>query len=212
MMLRRRDVLLISNPVCEYAVENLTAEDFFYYDKDGFELNRAEQKYYLKQKYPLNNCLNHICWQEPWFELNNNNDLILDHSLILHRARYSGKAEEQIYKYKKEAPQSTLLLQTKQKWGFDFAMDALDQHRNVYEVLHVEYDSCNYDEFINYLVAMEYKLKHIDWINAAQSILLNKNKWESLPGFHSNDWKSKFLLGWSRAEHTLKSFNTTYTP
>ena len=102
-------------------------------------------------------------------------------------------------------PQATLLINTKTKWGFDFALDTMDDEGNVFEVLHIEYDDYDYYNFINKMLAFEYKLRHTDWIDAGRRVLDNKNSWQNLKGFEQNNWKAKFLLGWSRAEYTEKS-------
>lgn len=203
-MFKRLDVNLLSNPVCTQAVQELHVEDFLYYDKDGFELNIAERKFYKQNGFPLNSCLNHICWQEPWFQCEQPG-LILDHSLILHRASYADFALEQLSQHSRIDPRVSLLIQTKQKWGFDFALDAVDTDNNVYEVLHVEYDSNNYDEFINTMLLFEYKVRYMDWIDAAQRIDQQRTNWQHLSGFKSNDWKAKYLIDWNQAEYTLKS-------
>ena len=79
-MFKRYDTHITSNSFCSKAAENLNPEDFNYYDKDGFELNVAEQKFYRAMGYPINYpILNHCCWQEPWFELERNDlGLLLD--------------------------------------------------------------------------------------------------------------------------------------
>ena len=43
-MFQRIAVPLVRNPRCQQAVDGLTAKDFRYYDKDGFELCQAEQR------------------------------------------------------------------------------------------------------------------------------------------------------------------------
>jgi hypothetical protein len=202
-MFYRFDYQLISNPCCSQAVEGLTAEDFQYYDKDGFELNLAEQKYYEKSNLPLNNCLNHYCCQQPWFR-SDRPTLILDHSLILHRAGYVGEAAEQLQSMKGHWPRAEFLLQTKQKWGFDFALDAV-VNDTVFEVIHIEYDSYDYDHFVNRLIMFEQQVKHYDWHDAANRIYATKDQWQHLKGFEQNHWKANYLLGWQRAEYTEKA-------
>lgn len=206
-MFKRFNVKIISNPTCSKSLKDIDTLDFKYYDKDGFELNKAEQQYYQLMNYPLGHAiLNHVCWQEPWFELEkNNNDLILDHSMVLHRANYEGRAAEQLLKIKKEIPEADLLLKTKQKWGFDFALDAISPDNEVYEVLHIEYDNLNYDIFNNQMIVFDYTVRHTDWHDAAKKILKNKDKWAHLTGFEQNHWKSNFLIGWKRSEYTEKS-------
>lgn len=205
-MFKRHDVNVLSNPRCTKSVDNLTAEDFQYYDKDGFELNIAEQKFYAAEKFPLNNCLNHLCWQEPWFALERDDlGLIIDHSIILHRCSYSGAAQDQLAKLKKLYPQAGYLLNTKTKWGFDFALDAVDDNGDIFEVLHVEYDSNNYDLFKTRLIMIEYTIRHTDWVDAAKQIDHHKEQWQHLKGFRQNDWKATFLLGWDKCEYTEKA-------
>jgi hypothetical protein len=206
-MFKRYDVSLTSNPVCSNPVTDIEQQDFFYYDKDGFELNTAERKFYAVMNYPINNpILNHTCWQEPWLELMiNDHRLILDHSMFLCRCSYDHGALEQLQKLKSQIPQADLLIKTKPKWGFDFALDAVDNQGSIYEVLHIEYDNYEYNEFCKHLDKFESTISQIDWYHASKKILENKQHWQTLKSFAQNDWKAQFLLGWKKAEYTEKS-------
>ena len=205
MRLDRQNYSLISNPVCLNAVEELVAEDFQYFDKDGFELNVAERKFYSAMHYPINfPILNHTCWQEPWFVLEDST-LILDHAMILHRCSYSGEAERQIEKFSKTVPQARMLLQARQKWGYDFDLNAVAPTGEVYEVLHIEHDSLDYDVFKNQLIHIEFLIRHTDWHDAASKIWNNRDKWQHLKGFDQNHWKANFLIGWSKSETLEKA-------
>lgn len=200
MQLLRQNYSLTSNPVCLKSVDNLNKEDFLYFDKDGFELNRAEQKFYSAMGYPLNYpCLNHICWQVPWFEMEDNT-LFLDHSIVLHRCDYSGSAYDQIREMSEKIPQAKLLLQAKQKWGFDFDLNAVSPSGDVYEVLHIEYDSTDYEKFKTNLIHTEYLIRHTDWHEAARKVWDNRSEWQNLKGFDQNHWKANFLIGWNKSE------------
>jgi hypothetical protein len=195
----------MSNPQC-WQITEVAAEDFRYYDKDGFELNKAEQKFYQANQLPVIDCLNHLCWQETWFELENReNDLILDHSMFLCRANYDGPARDQLLELKSTIPTADLLLRTRQKWGFDFALDAVSEDGTVYEVLHVEYDNYDYDRFGNEILMFDYRVRHTDWVDSALLIWKKRDEWQHLTGFEQNHWKSKYLIGWSKAEYTEKS-------
>jgi hypothetical protein len=206
-MFKRFDVKIVSNPVCNEPIYDIVADDFKFYDKDGFELNQAEQKYYGMMKHPINHpILNHTCWQEPWFELEYKDiGLILDHSMILHRSRYEGHAAYQLSKIKKDIPGANWLLDTPQKWGFDFALDAVAPDGRIYEVLHVEYDNYDYDKFSNMVIRFDHTVRHTDWRDAARQVLAHEDDWKNLTGFAQNDWKANFLVGWKRAEYTEKS-------
>ena len=205
-MFRRFDITLMSNPACLTPVDNLTKEDFQYYDKDGFELNRAEQKFYAAMHRPINfPILNHCCWQEPWFAIEREDlGLIVDHAMFLCRANYAGKAAEQLEKLKPSIPQVDLLLRTRTKWGFDFALDAI-RDGEVFEVIHIEYDSNDYENFTNRFINFEYLVRHTDWVDCANRVWAERDKWKPLKGFEQNHWKAKFLIGWNRAEYLEKA-------
>ena len=205
-MFKRHEVTIMSNPVCQNAVDDINLEDFCYYDKDGFELNLAEQKFYRAMGFPIHYpLLNHTCWQEPWFELESTvEDLILDHSMFLCRAAYSGQAQSQLEKLKHKNPQADYLLRTRIKWGYDFALDAVrDGH--TFEVLHVEYDHTEFNHFRSRMIQFDWKVRHTDWQDAADRVWSQRDQWQHLKGFDQNHWKAEYLLGWSKAEYTEKS-------
>lgn len=208
-MLKRHDVYLKSTPICERPVAGLTEHDFLYYDKDGFELNQAEQKYYSAMSFPITHpILNHCCWQEPWFELEDKTkNLILDHSMFLCRAGYTNGALEQLKTFEKTIPYANLLIKTKIKWGYDFALDAVASDGTVFEVLHIEYDHTNYDIFMTQMIKFDYTVRHTNWNDAANRVWQQRDQWQGLKGFEQNNWKAKYLLGWDRAEHTEKSID-----
>lgn len=197
----------MSNPVCTKAVNDLTANDFRYYDKDGFELNQAEQKFYSAMNLPINDpILNHHCWQEPWFELEKDDlGLILDHCMFLCRCNYEKDAAEQLNELKQKIPLADYLLRTRKKWGFDFALDAVTEDGTAYEVLHVEYDNYDYEHFKNRMINFEWSVRHIDWQDAAKQIWQQRDQWQHLKGFDQNHWKAEYLLGWNKSEYTEKT-------
>jgi hypothetical protein len=205
-MFRRHNVTLLSNPSCEYTVDQLSISDFQYYDKDGFELNLAEQKFYRAMDFPINYpLLNHTCWQQPWFELERSDlDLILDHSMFLCRCNYERDAAEQLKSLKDSVPLADYLLRTKRKWGYDFALDAV-REGTTFEVIHVEYDHNDFDYFRNHMLNFEWTVRHTDWQDAADRVWSQRDQWQHLKGFDQNHWKAEYLLGWSKAEYTEKA-------
>ena len=195
-----------SNIYCSRAVENLEKSDFNYFDKDGFELNIAEQKFYSAMNYPIHYpILNHVCWQVPWYTMQDNDyNLFLDHSMILARCGYNGHALEQLLSLKGSLPQVQQLLQIKPKWGFDFDLNAISEDGTVYEVLHIEYDSRDYDLFAQSQLMFEQFVKRTDWINASKTVWEKRDEWQHLKGFEQNHWKANYLLGWKQAEYLEK--------
>ena len=205
-MLRRHEVHLISNPYCSKSVDTLSKDEFRYYDKDGFELNIAERKFYSAMCYPIHNqILNHSSWQEPWFELEDNDQgLIIDHSIFLCRCGYTGDAESQLKEIKKSIPTADFLLNTKPKWGFDFALDAIRDNR-AFEVIHVEYDHNVYDKFTERFISFEQTVFHTDWNDCANRVWSKRDQWQHLKGFDQNHWKAQYLLGWQKSEYLEKA-------
>ena len=197
----------MSNPVCIKNATDIETTDFNYYDKDGFELNIAERKFYSAMGFPINTpILNHTCWQEPWFELETDTlGLILDHSMFLCRCSYEKEAADQLRELKETNPLADYLLQTKRKWGFDFALDAVATDGTVYEVIHVEYDNYNYDAFRTRMINFEWTVRHTDWIDAAKRIWDHRDQWQPLQGFDQNHWKSRYLIDWNKSEYTEKA-------
>lgn len=190
-------------PVCSKSADGIVASDFLFYDKDGFELNIAEQKFYRASGFPLNDVLNHLSWQEQWFTIESNT-LMLDHCIILHRCSYDGDARDQLMELAKDEPRARLLVQTRAKWGYDLALDAVAPSGEVFEVLHVEQDSTDYNDFMNRKERFEDEIFHIDWGDVAARVWERREQWRHLQGFEQNNWKSKFILGWSKAESIEK--------
>jgi hypothetical protein len=206
-MFKRHNIHLRSDAGCTKAVDDLESGDFQYYDKDGFELNIAEQKYYRVAGHPIHHpILNHTCYQEPWFALERDDlGLILDHSLILHRCNYNGAALDQLRELQHTIPLAQQLINTIPKWGFDFDLNAIAADGTVYEVLHVEYDSRDYEMFKNHMLDFSYKVRHTDWQDAATRVWAQRDQWQQLKGFAQNDWKAEYLLGWKKCEYTEKA-------
>jgi hypothetical protein len=196
---------IIEKPTCSNQAD-VSSFDFQYFDKDGFELTLAEQKFYDAMGYPIHyEALNNRCWQEPWFFIDSNDKILLDHCLILHRADFSGYALEQLQQLKKHIPQASYLINCKRKWGFDFALDAVDSDGNCFEVIHIEYDCLEHNKFCEQLDKTEKQIYNIDWFDAAKRIEQHKDKWQHLKGFEQNHWKAEFLMNWSRAEYLEKT-------
>jgi hypothetical protein len=201
-MFQSCNVQMIELPVCD-KIAQVKGTDFLYYDKDGFELNVAEQKYYRAKGYPINDTLNHKCWQEDWFTIQSQS-LMFDHCMILHRCSYGGEAREQLMSKASVSPRAQLLLQTRAKWGYDFALDCVSPTGEIYEVIHVEQDSTDFSDFMERKNRFEQIVLSLDWNNVALRVWQNKHEWMHLKGFEQNNWKSKFILGWEKAESIEK--------
>lgn len=175
-----------------------------FYDKDGFELNLAERAYYKHSNIQLHDCLNHICCQQKWLDITSDT-VWTDHALILHRYDYADEALKQIRNQSVQCPPAGWIIQTRRKWGFDLAVDATSMYGQAFEVVHIEYDECNYETFREELKKAEEQIERMDWDKAAQQVWNHRDHWMYLKGFQQNHWKAKYLFGWAFAEYTEKA-------
>lgn len=181
----------------------ITEEYIRYFDNDGFELSFLEQVYYKENNVPINLTLNHFCDQRTWMTYTDEN-LILDHSMVLQRWEFKGEAKEQLETKKTQYPQLNKYLKLKAKWGIDFSLEYYKDDI-VLEVLHMEMDYQNYDEALSAKKFFEEKFISTDWNHFTDSLLKNKSQWEHLQGMDQNDWKAVHW-GLNSAEKTFKAF------
>lgn len=200
------NILLHKNPTCSISVSpnRLFSRAADYFDKDGFELTEIEKEYYTNNNYKVNgNILNHNCYQQTWFNNEEDNNLFLDHSIILHRCDFTEHAREQLVIFQPQLPKLTYLLQCKQKWGVDFCLDYFDGEE-MYEVIHIETDFFTLEECTAYKENIEKFVLATEWKDAAKRLIAKKDEWSSLVGFAQNDWKARFF-GFPKAELTHKA-------
>jgi hypothetical protein len=196
------DYWLSANPTLRKAVNEPLPRDFLYYDKDGFELCIAEQSYYIANDIQLDPCLNHLCCQQPWLSVEG---AFTDHALILHRFDYSEEARKQLTLMHSTIPQAGWLLQTKQKWGYDLALDSVTDYGHMFEVIHIEFDTYDFVQFKEALEKVQEQIARMDWREASNQIWRNRDRWGHLKGFVQNHWKANYLFGWDKAEYTEKA-------
>jgi hypothetical protein len=205
-MLTVHQIVPESDLTCRNPVAYLCADDFRYFDKDGFELNHAERKFYDAQGYNIHNgILNHYCWDQHWIDLWPDHQLYLDHAMVLYRCGYAGDARLQLSEFRNECAQAALLMQVKPKWGFDFDLNALTADGIPYEVLHIEYDNYDYDTFCQRMTEFEQIVVSTDWRHVAQSVWSHRSEWQGLRGYDQNHWKAKHILDWDLAEYLEKA-------
>jgi hypothetical protein len=183
---------------------NLISEDFRWYDKDGFELCAAEKKLYAAMNFPLTECLYHLCWQDTWMNIQHPK-FILDHCMLLHRCDFAGDAKNEITGLMTQNPKAQMLLKSKKKWGFDFALDYIDDRGSIWEIVHIEWDSYHFNEIVEMKESIQEKILSTDWESISKHIIAKESEWSNLEGFKQNDWKAKEIFGWTFAERTLKS-------
>ena len=174
-----------------------------HFDNDGFQLNRLEQGYYEAQGIETPECLGVRAAQYDWFSLINPGNFIIDHSLVITRCAYVGRAREQLEQMSQLYPYLKKYLLLKPKWGFDFALEYAGD--DYLEVMHIEQDFDSYQEAVDRKGQFEELVLHEDWELFVKELIKHKSLWEPLQGMERNDWKARFW-GFNKAERTLKAF------
>jgi len=205
MLVKVPDSGFIRDVTCTTESYNLLLSDFNWYDKDGFELTAAERKLLEANNFKLQDCLNHWTWHVDWIKLPTTRitGLRIDHSMLLHRGDYREDALAQIECY--HHPGAAFMVNSKPKWGLDFAIDHMINHYDVIEVLHVEFDDYDYNRINEKKNELEEWILQQDWEDLAKQIRDKRDQWAHLHGHAQNDWKARYLLGWGKAEYTEKS-------
>jgi hypothetical protein len=199
------DNRLLEQASIEIPIDNgyFTDYNFRHFDNDGFQLSRLEQLYYQAQGIDTPECLGVRAAQYDWFGLIAPGKFIIDHSLLITRCAYVGRAREQLERMSRVYPYLKKYLLLKPKWGLDFALEYADDE--YLEVLHIEQDFDSYREAVLQKEFFEERVFYEDWHLFVKELVARKSMWEPLQGMSRNDWKARFW-GFGKAERTLKAF------
>jgi hypothetical protein len=183
-----------TNPV-EKIIYLPTAEDVALFDQNGYDLTDLEKHYaYSNWNKPKKHREHRVVLKQPWFTQEHTVEgAVLNHSLLFERKGYAGAALEELQHWARALPLINKVIAIRPKWGLDFSMDYVDRQGNAFEVLHWEWDSFDYEEIQAVKLEIEPVLKAIDWQDAAQNILANKDLWHHLDFFAQSAWKCNYF-------------------
>jgi hypothetical protein len=183
-----------TNPV-EKIIYLPTAEDVALFDQNGYDLTDLEKHYaYSNWNKPKKHREHRVALKQPWFTQEHTVEgAVLNHSLLFERKGYAGAALEELQHWARALPLINKVIAIRPKWGLDFSMDYVDRAGNAFEVLHWEWDSFDHEEIQAVKLEIEPVLKAIDWQDAAQNILANKNLWHHLDFFAQSAWKCNYF-------------------
>ncbi len=172
-------------PACELAL----------FDQNGYDLTGLEQRYAEANLTPAHTHREHRrALKAPWFtQPERVEGAVLNHSLLFERKGYAGEALRQLQRWAKENPLIYKIIRIRPKWGLDFSMDYADSDGNVFEVLHWEYDGFDFADVEARKQQLETKFAAIDWDDAANRILKQKDQWHHLDFFAQSDWKCNYF-------------------
>lgn len=171
------------------------AEDLDLFDQNGYDLTVLEQHFAATNDVrPDPHRRHRMAIKQPWFEQDRTIEgAVLNHSLLFERKGYEGAALEQLRYWAEKLPLIHKIIALRPKWGLDFSMDYVDRAGNAFEVLHWEWDGFDYNEVEQVKQTVEPLLAEIDWNDAAQQILKQKDQWHHLDFFAQSDWKCNYF-------------------
>lgn len=166
------------------------------FDQNGYDLTDLEILYSQVNGgwHSIHRNKMHVALKQPWFTQDQTLEgPVLNHSLLFERKGYSGSALEQLKLWANENPLIWKVAKYRPKWGLDFSLDFVSRSGNVFEILHYEFDGFNYDEVQHRKEFLDKHLLSIDWQDAAESLLRNKDKWFYLDFFAQSLWKCTYF-------------------
>jgi hypothetical protein len=195
-----------SNPCI---LQNVSDIDLNLFDQIGYDLSELEKLFADENLDPIQKHRYKSAIRKSWMTYTSDKIVSgahLNHAFLFERKGYSGKALEQLNEWSIDNPIVFKLIKYKPKWGVDVNMDYVDSAGNVFEILHFEYDSFDYEEINIVKDFVEHRLLNVDWNEAAKLQLQRKNEWHSLSFFDQSNWKCKYfglmperfkMLAWS---------------
>jgi len=196
-MLQLTTNTLDPEPFCRLSVTDYTPEDkdVAIFDQNGYDMCPVEiafadrngfiQSYHRKT---------HIALRQEWMVHEPTNvGAHFNHCNLFERKGYRDEARDQLIEWTKTNPMIWKIVKIKPKWGLDFSVDYVDREGNVFEVLHWEWDSFNYNEVVDKRNIYEGKLINTDWNDAAERLLRRKDEWYNLDFFAQSEWKCNYF-------------------
>jgi hypothetical protein len=172
-----------------------TIDDLDLFDQNGYDLTPLEQHFAYGNRAKPKKHREHLrALKQDWFmQLPKTEGSHLNHSLLFERKGYTGAALEELEFWARTLPLVNKVIALRPKWGLDFSMDYADREGRAFEVLHWEWDSFVYEETQSMKEIVEPVLLAIDWRDAAQQILAQKDKWHHLDFFAQSRWKCEYF-------------------
>ena len=165
------------------------------FDQNGFDLTDLEILYAEKMDLDIKKVRHtHFVLKDEWFTAEpTDRGCHINHAVIFERKGFADAAKEQMIELADKCPLLHKVLQIKPKWGLDFSVDYADAQGNVFEVLHWEWDTFDFEEIQQKKKQMDIFLLSQDWNKMAKQLLDCKEEWYKLGFFEQSDYKTKFF-------------------
>jgi len=165
------------------------------FDQNGFDLTNLERLYAKKMDYKIKKVrTTHWVLKDDWFTSEpTDRGCHINHAVMFERKGFAEAAQEQMKAMAEKCPLVYKVLNIRPKWGLDFSIDYADAEGNVFEVLHWEWDSFDYEEIKQKKKYMDDFLLAQDWQDMALRLLDRKSEWHHLGFFEQSDYKTNFF-------------------
>lgn len=165
------------------------------FDQNGFDLTDLEILYAKKMDLQIKKVRHtHFVLKDDWFTAEpTDRGCHINHAVIFERKGFAGAAKEQMVELADRCPLIHKVLQIKPKWGLDFSVDYADSQGNVFEVLHWEWDTFDFEEIQQKKKQMDIFLLSQNWDKMARQLLEKKAEWHNLGFFEQSAYKTDFF-------------------
>ena len=119
--------------------------------------------------------------------------VVMNHSFMLYRRGYEGEASEQLWRMSATNPRIHRVLQQRPRWGLDISLEYILPDGTMFEILHWEYDSDQWEPIEELRQLYEPKILAIDWEDGAQQMLKRKDEWHQLGWFPQSKYKCDYF-------------------
>jgi len=119
--------------------------------------------------------------------------VVLNHSNVLYRRAYDDEAREQLLRLAVLDGRIHRVLQQRPRWGLDISLEYISHQGDMFEILHWEYDSDNYNEIEELRQRYEPVILNTDWEDGARHLLKRKTEWHHLHMKEQNKYKTDYF-------------------
>ena len=164
------------------------------FDQNGYKMTKVEQMY-CSVNFPTKASVyrentDEISWHTPWMTQEFKEEgAILNHCFLFERKGFAGDAYKELAELAKMYPILYKVLRIRPKWGLDFSIDYVDRDGNVFEIVHWEWDTFEFNEIVRKKNDAEKIISKIDFDEQAKILLDNKDKWWGLSFKEQSDYK-----------------------
>jgi len=163
------------------------------FDQNGYKMTEVE-KVFCDHNFPEKakdyRNSSELSWHVPWMTQEFKREgAILNHCWLFERKGFADEAYKELAELCEKYPILYKVLKIRPKWGLDFSMDWVDREGNVFELVHWEWDTFEFNDIIRKKQQAERIIRKIDFDKQAKKLIETKNDWHLMPFKEQSDYK-----------------------